>query len=1277
MATAYATLEVIPTVRGISSRIGDQISRPLNTAGRKAGRDAGAAIREGIEREDYEGSGRSAAARFTRGFTAGMRGISAGFGVAIKAANLFAVNAGAIATTMGLASKLVRSFSAATFISAVALRQVASTGLTRLAGALRLIAAIASRVAGEIGQITAAFLVMQAVVRTAQAMTTFARRLAMLTVGGAAAIGVVSGLGTIIGGALVSALTAGAVALGAFAGAAAGLGGPALFALKVGFKGLADAAGTFGEEFKEADDAFNKMVGQRMGPMLTAWRTMRMEMVDRFSAELTPAFQRIGVGMDLVRGKAGWMSVYMGQIGQGIADSLTAPETIGAFQRLGDASGAFFQHLNTDRVGLGSLASGLVQFAATAATTFQDSSRNANAFFEGLAQKLASITPDQIRAALGQFQQVFTNIGNVAGPIFGLFRQMGQISAAALAPGFAAVGSAITQATPALVNMANIIMPALGEVMQRLAPLIPALVQAFTPWASTLAAIAPPLASVVAHMAPLAPYLLMVATGFKVAGGVMLLWNAATFAGSVAQGVFAAAMGRSAATLTGNTIALAAHRIALIAGAVAARAFGAAMAFATGPVGLIIAAVAAVGVALWAFFTKTETGKKWWEVIWNGIKTAVAVTWEFLKGAWQWILTGIQWIGDKANWLWSAVFQPVFGFIGSLISQWWTGIVQPAFTGVKAAFEVVGNVISWWWQSIVQPAFNAVSAVIAWWWNDFASPMLHNFQVLIGLVGTAISAWWQGVAEPAFRGVGAVISWLWDTVGSPVFENFKTGIGVVGEAFSFFKDNVVDPVFKGIGTAISTAWDTVGSPVFDSFKTGIGAVGDAFGAAGRTIESVWNSVLSALRPVAHAIGNVLASVPQSIGPFEVPGADTANALGAKLQAFRGGGLIRGAGGPTDDANIIRVSDREHLAYITRAQAANPATLPFLEAINNGWTPPAWLLHEMIPGFAGGGLVSTEQLRDFARGIEGARYTWGGWGAGWSTDCSGAGSAVANYAVHQLPAGQGQRSGTGNMASFLGSLGAQPGLGPAGSMRWGWYNGGPYGGHLAMTLPTGEHVEMGGARGNGQFGGQAAGAEDGMFTEHAHLPPEFFLGGDLGGGASAGGGGLGTAGNLGGGGLGTGGTGGTGGGTTTGGGANSAGGATTRPPGTAVPVWVDNWPPSMSTGSGLPASTTPPTTTTTTAAGAPSSITPTGDATDGQFDQAAAFDTALSNGRAGFAKAGEAFLRGQIGATPFGQAFEGLEKAGQNLTLIVADVAEAIDRWRTEQRRQAMAAGARF
>lgn len=147
----------------------------------------------------------------------------------------------------------------------------------------------------------------------------------------------------------------------------------------------------------------------------------------------------------------------------------------------------------------------------------------------------------------------------------------------------------------------------------------------------------------------------------------------------------------------------------------------------------------------------------------------------------------------------------------------------------------------------------------------------------------------------------------------------------------------------------------------------------------------------------------------------------------------------------------------------------------LAEINKGTFPK-------LPGYATGGKVTSDKLDEFARGLEGAPYVWGGvhWG-----DCSGAMSAIARFAVGMDP--WGGRFTTATEDTALSSLGFLSGKGNPGDLRIGWYNGGIGGGHTSGTLPNGVNVEMGGSRGNGQYGGSAAGADDPQYTNHAYLP----------------------------------------------------------------------------------------------------------------------------------------------------------------------------------------------
>lgn len=242
---------------------------------------------------------------------------------------------------------------------------------------------------------------------------------------------------------------------------------------------------------------------------------------------------------------------------------------------------------------------------------------------------------------------------------------------------------------------------------------------------------------------------------------------------------------------------------------------------------------------------------------------------------------------------------------------------------------------------------------------------------------------------------------------------------------------------------------------------------------GRTISDVFKRiVMAALRPVAHFIGRILAHIPNIPGSID----DAARNWGNKLLALNSGGVVSGPGGPRDDMVPAMLSNGE---FVVNARSAKQHR-GLLEAINSG----------RVGRYADGGPVSAEQLDDFAKGVEGAPYVKGGVRYG---DCSGWVGSLARYAVGLDPW---QRMGsTFNEDQWLSALGFKPGLGGAGSLNIGWFNG-PSGAwndaHTAATLPNGVNTEMGGARGNGQYGGGAAGAASPQFTNHMHLPPAAFV-----------------------------------------------------------------------------------------------------------------------------------------------------------------------------------------
>lgn len=219
--------------------------------------------------------------------------------------------------------------------------------------------------------------------------------------------------------------------------------------------------------------------------------------------------------------------------------------------------------------------------------------------------------------------------------------------------------------------------------------------------------------------------------------------------------------------------------------------------------------------------------------------------------------------------------------------------------------------------------------------------------------------------------------------------------------------------------------------------------------------------------------------PSQLGVSQRQQSAAAGNEGPKPHFARGTGAIKGPGSGTSDSILAWLSNGEG---VVTAQGMASGGAPLVAALNAGWVPPAALLHSMLPGFADGGPV--EKLYSVASSLVGTPYQRGGHGQN-GLDCSGAASVLVNALLGLDP--YGDRMATANAADWLAAKGAISGKGPAGTMRIGWKNGGPGGGHMAVTLPDGRNAESGGSVGEFTIGGGAAGADDPQFTNQAYLP----------------------------------------------------------------------------------------------------------------------------------------------------------------------------------------------
>lgn len=331
------------------------------------------------------------------------------------------------------------------------------------------------------------------------------------------------------------------------------------------------------------------------------------------------------------------------------------------------------------------------------------------------------------------------------------------------------------------------------------------------------------------------------------------------------------------------------------AAALATRLLGAAIRFATGPIGLIITGVTLLAAGLVYFFTKTETGQKMWTRIWGAIKGAAlaVVDWftstalPLLQSAWNGIAAGALWLYQNAilpawagiktaiaavgTWitgtLWPAL-QTAWSAIGAAAMWLYTNVIQPAWTGIKTAIAIAVtavlvyiDLLKWYFSNVIAP-------VALWLWRNVITPAWNGIQAAIG----AVVSWVQNTAWPmlkaAWDAIAAAAQWLYSSVILPVWNAIKGAISAVvswmvnvgwpalkltidaiANAMKWLYNNVISPVWNAIRTAISAVVSWLQNTAWPLISTVIGWLQTSFNGWKLLAQAVWSAIQTAINAV--------------------------------------------------------------------------------------------------------------------------------------------------------------------------------------------------------------------------------------------------------------------------------------------------------------------------------------------------------------------------------------------------------------------------------------------
>jgi TP901 family phage tail tape measure protein len=266
----------------------------------------------------------------------------------------------------------------------------------------------------------------------------------------------------------------------------------------------------------------------------------------------------------------------------------------------------------------------------------------------------------------------------------------------------------------------------------------------------------------------------------------------------------------------------------------------------TGPIGIVIAVLAAVGIAAYVAYKKIKGFRDTVNRAFAAISVAASVLWANIKIAFAAMGVWFTNLWVAAQLLWQRMV-PIFDRIGNALMAAWRSIVIPAAKGIVSTLSTIGKSASDLWNSTLKPPIMAIIG-------------------LFTMLGSAIGDWFSKNAGSAFTIAGATIVWFWNSIAKPALSAFMTVLKALAVLIVVVFDNIIVPAIKIVVAYIGELWKTVvawyqatkpiwvliGSIVVSALM----AIWDAMKWLSTYIVSAWSSVSGSTRDTGNFLGMV-------------------------------------------------------------------------------------------------------------------------------------------------------------------------------------------------------------------------------------------------------------------------------------------------------------------------------------------------------------------------------------------------------------------------------------
>lgn len=354
------------------------------------------------------------------------------------------------------------------------------------------------------------------------------------------------------------------------------------------------------------------------------------------------------------------------------------------------------------------------------------------------------------------------------------------------------------------------------------------------------------------------------------------------------------------------------------------------------PIGIAIAAIAALTAGLVYFFTQTEMGRQ----IWQGFMDWFSGVWQsvapVLTEVWNGIVETATTVWNNMMAVVAPIIQAVVDFIRSVwdgISLWWTenqGLIQQTFTTVWNAIQTVIQTVMPIIQSIIETAMNILAPFIEATWNNICTVVTTVWELIKIAIQTAMD-----VISGIIKAVMAIINGDWGTAWNAikgVGEAIWKGLSAAGKA-----------IFDGFAQILSNIWNTIKSVASSAWE---GLKSTVLGLIDGLVQGAQNAWESMKQGVSDLVSNVT-SIFDGIRNIDLWSAGK-----AILDGFLGG-LKSAWGAVTDFVGGIAGWIRDHKGPIEYdRKLLIPAGNAIMQGLNRGLQDRFKDVKKSVSGMAG-------------------------------------------------------------------------------------------------------------------------------------------------------------------------------------------------------------------------------------------------------------------------------------------------------------------------------------